>query len=192
MEDGARSEPPSNVGPALYSLVEMRISIAGARNSSRRFRWADTATRTISGALARFCCRMRRPTSPAPRSRSDGGFTAIRTRWSRRRRHRVADEARPIPAVQRFLNRRRKLDILRLRLPRTAGRPAEDAGRPDAGKEQSLERLIAFDQRTIHLSGSGQHHHEHEDTGARLACATEKWTGNPITNHSSLNPRIES
>ena len=59
------------------------------------------------------------------------------------RRHRIADPARPVAAVQRVLDGRRELDVLRLRLPRAAGRSAEDPGRPHAGEEQALERSIS-------------------------------------------------
>ena len=75
------------------------------------------------------------------------------------RRHRLAQLARPVAAVQRFLNRGGELDVLGLRLPRVAGGAAEDPRRPHAGVEQPLEGLVALDQRAIHLGGGRQRHH---------------------------------
>src|SRR3954462_6175387 len=80
--------------------------------------------------------------------------------------------------MQRILDRRREFDVFGLRLARATRRPAENARRPDAGKEQPRERLVALDERAIHLGGGREHHHVPQDSGACLLCATGNWTGN--------------
>jgi uncharacterized protein YdhG (YjbR/CyaY superfamily) len=80
--------------------------------------------------------------------------------------------------MERFLNRRRELDVLGLGLPGMTGRPAEDPRGTDAGEEEPLERLISFDEGPVHLGGSWQQHHVDENTSRGLSSATEKWTGN--------------
>ena len=91
-------------------------------------------------------------------------------RRRRPRRHRLAQQARAVAAMERFLDRRRELDVLRLRLARVARRPAENPRRPHAGVEESFEGLVALDERAIHLGGRRQRHHAPEHTGARY-CA---------------------
>src|SRR5262245_41551736 len=83
--------------------------------------------------------------------------------------------------MQRLLNRRGVLDVFRLGLSRAARGTTEDPGRPHAREEQSFERTVALDQRAIHLGGSRQQHHVHENTRTPLLCATGKWTGKSVS-----------